>query len=213
MSQISKCPNVTVILTWWEALVEVSELSYKSLLYSTSIGSYCSSQFQISTFTVGVCSGLWTMGYFLKGMTNRLTARKGWPCLLKRERELILGPNFFNCVVATEKIAGHKLQSEVVLAPGHRQIYKLLVKISSSERMKGGRGGLKSRHMSWRAAPFVLSKGSLVPQRAKLSLVFSSSLSPILSSYFDSAIRASVLMSGKGEKAIHCLDSILASSN
>ena len=41
MSQISKCPKVTVVLTYWEASVEVSELSYKSLLYSTSVGSYC----------------------------------------------------------------------------------------------------------------------------------------------------------------------------
>ena len=42
MSQISKCPKVTVVLTYWEASGEVSELSYKSLLYSTSVGSYCS---------------------------------------------------------------------------------------------------------------------------------------------------------------------------
>ena len=41
MSQISKCPNVTVVLTYWEASGEVSELSYKSLLYSISVGSYC----------------------------------------------------------------------------------------------------------------------------------------------------------------------------
>ena len=42
MSQISKCPKITVVLSYWEALREVSELSYKSLLYSTSVGSYCS---------------------------------------------------------------------------------------------------------------------------------------------------------------------------
>ena len=42
MSQISKCPKITVVLSYWEALGEVSELSYKSLLYSTSVGSYCS---------------------------------------------------------------------------------------------------------------------------------------------------------------------------
>ena len=42
MSQISKCPNVTVVLTYWEASGEVSEPSYKSLLYSISVGSYCS---------------------------------------------------------------------------------------------------------------------------------------------------------------------------
>ena len=41
MCQISKCPKVTVVLTYWEASVEVSELSYKSLFYSTSVGSYC----------------------------------------------------------------------------------------------------------------------------------------------------------------------------
>ena len=42
MSQISKCPKVIHVLTYWEALVEVSELSYKSLLYFSSNGSYCS---------------------------------------------------------------------------------------------------------------------------------------------------------------------------
>ena len=42
MSQISKCPNVRVVLTYWEASREVSELSYKSLLYFSSNGSYCS---------------------------------------------------------------------------------------------------------------------------------------------------------------------------
>ena len=36
MSQISKYPNITVILTYWEPLGEVSELRYKSLLYSSS---------------------------------------------------------------------------------------------------------------------------------------------------------------------------------
>ena len=41
MSQISKCPKITVVLSYWEALREVSELSYKSLLYSTSVESYC----------------------------------------------------------------------------------------------------------------------------------------------------------------------------
>ena len=47
MSQISKCPNVKVILTYWEASVEVSELSYKSLLYSISVGSYCRIRIQM----------------------------------------------------------------------------------------------------------------------------------------------------------------------
>ena len=41
MSQISKYPIVVVVLTYWKALGEVSEQSYKSLLYSTSVGSYC----------------------------------------------------------------------------------------------------------------------------------------------------------------------------
>ena len=41
MSQISKCPKVTVILSYWEALGEVSKLRYKSLLYFSSNGSYC----------------------------------------------------------------------------------------------------------------------------------------------------------------------------
>ena len=42
MSQISKCPNMRAVLTYWEALRDVSELSYKSLLYFSSNGSYCS---------------------------------------------------------------------------------------------------------------------------------------------------------------------------
>ena len=42
MSQISKCPRVTVILSYWEASGEVSKLRYKSLLYCASVGSYCS---------------------------------------------------------------------------------------------------------------------------------------------------------------------------
>ena len=41
MSQISKCPKVTVILSYWEASGEVSKLRYKSLLYFSSNGSYC----------------------------------------------------------------------------------------------------------------------------------------------------------------------------
>ena len=36
MSQISKCPKVTVVLTYWEASEDVSELRYKSLLSSSS---------------------------------------------------------------------------------------------------------------------------------------------------------------------------------
>ena len=42
MSQMSKCPKVTVILSYWEASEEVSKLRYKSLLYCASVGSYCS---------------------------------------------------------------------------------------------------------------------------------------------------------------------------
>ena len=41
MSQISKCPNITVILTYWEPSREVSELRYKSLLFDSSRCSYC----------------------------------------------------------------------------------------------------------------------------------------------------------------------------
>ena len=41
MSQISKCPKVTVVLTYWEASGDVSELRYKSLLYFSSKRSYC----------------------------------------------------------------------------------------------------------------------------------------------------------------------------
>ena len=41
MSQISKCPRVTVILSYQEASGEVSKLRYKSLLYFSSKRSYC----------------------------------------------------------------------------------------------------------------------------------------------------------------------------
>ena len=34
MSQISNCPRVTVILSYWEASYEVSKLRYNNLLYS-----------------------------------------------------------------------------------------------------------------------------------------------------------------------------------
>ena len=59
MSQISKCPNVTVVLTYWEASGEVSEPSYESLLYSISVGSYCNSMgvkawWMVSFKTTGV---------------------------------------------------------------------------------------------------------------------------------------------------------------
>ena len=42
MSHISKCPKVTDVLSYWEASGEVSEQSYKSFLYFSFIGSYCS---------------------------------------------------------------------------------------------------------------------------------------------------------------------------
>ena len=41
MSQITKCYKVTVVLAYWGALGEVSELSYKSLLIISSKRSYC----------------------------------------------------------------------------------------------------------------------------------------------------------------------------
>ena len=69
MSQISKCP--TVVLTYWEASGKVSELGYKSLLYSTSVGSYCilpkkncgpgnlSSRNHFAHFARGAFGGTW----------------------------------------------------------------------------------------------------------------------------------------------------------
>ena len=41
MSQISKCPTLRVVLGYWEALGEVSEMRYNNLLYSSSKRSYC----------------------------------------------------------------------------------------------------------------------------------------------------------------------------
>ena len=46
MSQITKCYKVTVVLTYWEASGEVSELSYKSLLFISSKRSYCRMEIQ-----------------------------------------------------------------------------------------------------------------------------------------------------------------------
>ena len=48
MSQISKCPKVTVVLTYLEASGEVSELRYKSLLYFSSKRSYCIGEVYLS---------------------------------------------------------------------------------------------------------------------------------------------------------------------
>ena len=42
MSQISKCPKLRVVLGYWEALGEVSEMRYNNLLYCSSKRSYCS---------------------------------------------------------------------------------------------------------------------------------------------------------------------------
>ena len=42
MSQISKCPTLRVVLGYWEALGEVSEMRYNNLLYCSSKRSYCS---------------------------------------------------------------------------------------------------------------------------------------------------------------------------
>ena len=42
MSQISKCPTLRVVLGYWEALGEVSEMRYNNLLYISSKRSYCS---------------------------------------------------------------------------------------------------------------------------------------------------------------------------
>ena len=41
MSQISKCPKIRAVLSYWEALGEVSEMRYNNLLYSSSKRSYC----------------------------------------------------------------------------------------------------------------------------------------------------------------------------
>ena len=45
MSQISKCPTLRVVLGYWEALGEVSEMRYNNLLYCSSKRSYCSKKF------------------------------------------------------------------------------------------------------------------------------------------------------------------------
>ena len=58
MSQISKCPKLRVVLGYWEALGEVSELRYKNLLYISSKRSYCmnrSSESQQKPYKCIIC--------------------------------------------------------------------------------------------------------------------------------------------------------------
>ena len=51
-----------VVLTYWEASGEVSELSYKSLLYSTSVGSYCTTS---RSYAGSIqCNCMWPNGYW-----------------------------------------------------------------------------------------------------------------------------------------------------
>ena len=69
MSQISKCPKVTVILSYWEASGEVSKLRYKSLLYCTSVGSYCS-LFMIDILESHNSLHLHTLGEYEKKKTK-----------------------------------------------------------------------------------------------------------------------------------------------
>ena len=63
MSQISKCPKVTVILSYWEASGEVSKLRNRSLLYC-KLGSH--ENFKISSFE----SVQSAMEMYLKLMAN-----------------------------------------------------------------------------------------------------------------------------------------------
>ena len=63
MSQISKCPRVTVILSYWEASREVPKLRYNSLLYFSSKRSYCTTQ-HLSVNWPLVLSGLAGHGLF-----------------------------------------------------------------------------------------------------------------------------------------------------
>ena len=70
MSQISKCPRVTVILSYWEASGEVSKLRYKSLLYCVSVGSYCNNEANGSFLHCFMIT--WWLSYFpcLLNMTS-----------------------------------------------------------------------------------------------------------------------------------------------
>ena len=55
MFQISKCPRVTVVLSYFEASGEVSKLSYKSLLFDSSRRSYCSSDWAATDGLLQFC--------------------------------------------------------------------------------------------------------------------------------------------------------------
>ena len=56
MSQISKCPKLRVVLGYWEALGEVSEMRHNNLLYSSSKRSYCSTSKNIDVYGVPTLS-------------------------------------------------------------------------------------------------------------------------------------------------------------
>ena len=58
MSQISKCPKLRVVLGYWEALGEVSEMRYNNLLYSSSQRSYCTRFLMICMMWAVLAGGL-----------------------------------------------------------------------------------------------------------------------------------------------------------
>ena len=86
-----KCPIVTVILTYWEASGEVLELSYKSLLYCVSVGSYCIE----SRYPCGTCE----REYHSKGDLNRHRKRKHIASVKEKfepkEQQLAISPTWY----------------------------------------------------------------------------------------------------------------------
>ena len=75
MSQISKCPKLRVVLGYWEALGEVSELRYKNLLYSSSKRSYCINRLFIATKSDFPKDEFWQAA--VRGLFYKICLKKG----------------------------------------------------------------------------------------------------------------------------------------
>ena len=77
MSQISKCPKLRVVLGYWEALGEVSEMRYNNLLYSSSKRSYCSTDQQLeNSALIGGVHALVDLVHTAEGHRRQLLQRQ-----------------------------------------------------------------------------------------------------------------------------------------
>ena len=141
MSQISKCPKVTVILSYCEASGEVSKLRYESLLYSSSKRSYCSSGWETYISCPSISSSLsgnMRIYTFLKFILPRkiLFLKQGWCCGGAGDRQRWIGTIHLNIIPAVREYQdmhhpeineiyhskeNFMLETMVVLRLGYRQ--------------------------------------------------------------------------------------------